>query len=96
MRTWEPWRRSTKPATIPTTRTTVESPAMTKSVWDDADGEVRKAAAIIDKIKRGLAAWQKPWKPQDLLKPLTFDLSFYLARPGHPKRVKDPSEGTDG
>ena len=69
---------------------------MTKSVWDDADKEIKKAAAIIDKIKRGVASWQKPWKPQDLLKPLTFDLSFYLARPEHPERIKKLKEGTDG
>ena len=59
---------------------------MTKSVWDDADDEVQKVSAIIDRIKRGVAAWQKPSKPGDLLKPLTFDLSFYLAR--HPERIK--------
>ena len=89
MRTWERWRRSTKPGTTPTTRR-----AMTKSVWDDADDEVQKVSAIIDRIKRGVAAWQKPWKPGDLLKPLRFDLSFYLAR--HPERIKKSKERTDG
>ena len=69
---------------------------MTKSVWDDADAEVQKVSAIIDKIKRGVAAWQKPWKPGDLLKPVHFDLRFYQARAKRPERVKDPPEGTDG
>ena len=69
---------------------------MTKSVWDDADPQVRKAAAIIEKIRRGIKRSGKPLKPQELLKPVIFDLSFYLARPKHPRGVKDPPEGTDG
>ena len=96
MRTWEPWPRLTRRGTTPTTRTTMESRRQTKSVWDQADGEVQKAAAIIDKIRRGIKRSGKPLKPLALLKPIIFDLSFYLARSEHPKRVKDPPEGTDG
>ena len=67
---------------------------MTKSVWDDAD-EVEKISAVIDKIKRGVAAWQKPWKPGEHLKPIGFDLSFYQARAKRPE--PDPeTEATDG
>ena len=69
---------------------------MEKSGWDDADKEVQKVSAIIDKIKRGVAAWQNPWKQQDLLKPLSFDLSFYLARAEHPERIKKLKGRTDG
>ena len=69
---------------------------MTKSIWDEADGEVRKAAAMIDKLRRGIKRRGKPLKPLDLLKPVIFDLSFYLAkRDGHPKRIKDPSDGSE-
>ena len=68
---------------------------MTKSVWDDTDDQVQKVSAIIEKIKAGIAAWQKPWKPGELLKPLDFDLRFYQARARRPLSVKDP-ERTDG
>ena len=70
---------------------------MTKSVWDDADPEVQKAATVLQKIRRGIKRRGKPLKPLDLLKPVIFDLSFYLTkRDGHPKRIKDPSEGSEG
>ena len=71
-----------------------------KSVWDDADPEVKKAAAIIKKIRRGIKRSGKPLKPLELLNPVViFDLSFYLAKPDqHRKPVKDedPSERTHG
>ena len=66
-----------------------------KSVWDDADKEIKKLTAIIDEIKRGVKVWQKPWKPGVLLKPISFDLLFYLRRRGDPDRVKE-QEGSHG
>ena len=68
---------------------------MKKSVYDDADAGVTKAAAIIDKLRRGIKRRGKPLRPLDLLKPVPiFDLSFYLAK--RPKPIKDPSEGSEG
>ena len=29
---------------------------------------------LIEQIKRGDAPWQKPWKPGELLKPMSFEL----------------------
>ena len=66
-----------------------------KSVWDDADKEIKKLGAIIEQIKRGLEVWQKPWKPGDLLKPINVDIPFYLGRLKRPERLKKP-EGSDG
>ena len=66
-----------------------------KSFWERGEDYAKKVSdEIIEQIKRGDAPWQKPWKPGELLKPVNFDLRFYLARARHPKRVKDP-EGTD-
>ena len=73
---------------------------MTKSVWDDADDEVQKVSGeIIEQINRGVAPWQKPWKPGEHSTPEDFSTLRRLRRAkrdGHPKPVKDPSEGTDG
>ena len=74
---------------------------MAKSFWERSDDYAKKISAeIIDQIKRGVAAWQKPWKPGEQFSPENFSTrSLYLMsrakRDGHPERVKDP-ERTDG
>ena len=61
-----------------------------KSFWERSEDDAQKVSAeIVDQIKRGVAPWQKPWKPGELLKPISFDLRFYLGRAEHPERVKE-------
>ena len=54
----------------------MEPPAMTKkSFWRRGEDDAKKVSSeIIDQIKRGDAPWQKPWKPGELLKPMSFEL----------------------
>ena len=74
---------------------------MAKSFWEaEAERAKKISAEIIDQIKRGVAPWQKPWKPGEQFTPETFSTgSIYLMsrakRDAHPEPVKDP-ERTDG
>ncbi len=46
-----------------------------KSFWRRGEDDAKKVSSeIIDQIKRGDAPWQKPWKPGELLKPMSFEL----------------------
>ena len=73
---------------------------MAKSFWERGEEQAKKTSAeIIEQIKAGVAPWQKPWKPGEQSKPEDFSTLRPLRRPkrdGHPKRVKDSPEGTDG
>ena len=73
MSTWAPWRRSTRG----TTGTTRKGGAGNdEEILLAARGRHAKkvSSEIIDQIKRGDAPWQKPWKPGELLKPMSFEL----------------------
>ena len=46
-----------------------------KSFWERGEDDAQKVSGeIIDQIKAGVAPWQKPWKPGELLKPISFEL----------------------
>ena len=61
-----------------------------KSFWDRSEASAKKVSdEITDQIKRDDAPWQKPWKPGELLKPVSFDLRFYLGSAEHPEPVKE-------
>ena len=46
-----------------------------KSFWRRGEDYAEKVSSeIIDQIKAGVAPWQKPWKPGELLKPMSFEL----------------------
>ena len=67
-----------------------------KSFWQRGEDYAKKVSdEIIEQIKRGVAPWQKPWKPGELLKPVSFDLRFYLGSAEHPEPVKE-RERSDG
>ena len=43
---------------------------MAKSFWERSDDYAKKVSGeIIDQIKRGVASWQKPWKPGEQSSP---------------------------
>ena len=46
-----------------------------KSFWQRGEDDAQKVSGeIIDQIKAGVAPWQKPWKPGEWLKPISFEL----------------------
>ena len=46
---------------------------MAKSFWERSDEYAKKVSGeIIDQIKRGVASWQKPWKPGEQQSPENF------------------------
>ena len=46
-----------------------------KSFWRRGEDYAQKdRQELIEQIKRGDAPWQKPWKPGELLKPMSFEL----------------------
>ena len=46
---------------------------MAKSFWERSDDYAKKVSGeIIDQIKRGVASWQKPWKPGEQSSPENF------------------------
>ena len=73
---------------------------MAKTFWERGEEYAKKVSGeIIEQINRGDAPWQKPWKPGEQSTPEDFSTLRRLSRAkrdGHPKPVKDPSEGTDG
>ena len=63
MKTWAPWPRSTRPGTTATTRN--GGAAWRRNPFGSVGKTTRRKSLdeIIDQIKRGVAPWQKPWKP---------------------------------
>ena len=46
-----------------------------KAFWRRGEDYAQKdRGELIDQIKRGDAPWRKPWKPGELLKPMSFEL----------------------
>ena len=70
MRTWAPWRRSTRRVTTVTTRN--GGALWRRNPFGGAGKTTRRK--VIEQIKRGDAPWQKPWKPGEWLKPMSFEL----------------------
>ena len=58
-----------------------------KSVWERSEDDAKQISdKIIEQIKAGVAPWRKPWKPREaLLRPITFDLHFYIGRGARPE-----------
>ena len=62
---------------------------MAKSFWEVNERAKRLSAEIFDQIKRGVASWQKPWKPGKQPSPENFStgsirLRNRAERDGHP------------
>ena len=72
---------------------------MPKSFWERGEEYAKKVSTeIIEQINAGVAPWQKPWKPGEHNSPETFPRLRPLHRPKrdeHPKRIKDPSQGSE-